>query len=200
MTAPATVARSAAGGTDRRSGFATIAAVAAIGCGALAARPVLLSPFRHPATALALLFAALFVVGVSVPLPRAATANVLGRRSFVVATLLGVVAFALGRVMIGGHAPTSATVTAIAANTLAALAEEVWFRRLCYGLLAPAGPVFAVAATSLLFAIVHVSTYGFSILPLDLAAGALFGWQRSVTGSWKAPALAHALANLFVLV
>ena len=76
----------------------------------------------------------------------------------------------------------------------------MWFRRLCYGLLAPAGPGFAIAASSVLFAVVHVSTYGFTVLPLDLAAGALLGWQRAVTGSWTAPAVTHVLANLFVLL
>ena len=86
------------------------------------------------------------------------------------------------------------------ANTLAAVAEEVWFRRLCYGLLAPAGPVVAIAGSTLLFAAVHVSTYGFWILPLDLAAGALFGWQREVTGSWAASAATHAIANLLVVL
>jgi membrane protease YdiL (CAAX protease family) len=183
----------------RRPTIVGVALVAAVGCGALAARPALLAPADRPAVALALLFGGLLVVGASAPLPRRVFAPVHAFRLVVTATLLGVGAFAIGRVLIGGHAPTQATLAAIVANTLAALAEEVWFRRLCYGLLEPAGPAFAVAATSVLFAAVHVSTYGFSILPLDLAAGALLGWQRAVTGSWSAPALTHVLANLFVL-
>jgi membrane protease YdiL (CAAX protease family) len=177
-----------------------VGAIAALGCGVLAARPPLLAATRHPVIALAALFAFLLVLGAAVPLPpRAAVGARTGHR-FVAATLLGVFAFAAGRVMIGGHAPTSLALSAIAANTLAAVSEEVWFRRLCYGLLEPAGPGFAVAASSVLFAAVHVSTYGIAILPLDLAAGALLGWQRATTGSWAAPALTHALANLLVLL
>ena len=52
----------------------------------------------------------------------------------------------------------------------------------------------------MLFASVHVSTYGFWILPLDLAAGALLGWQRAVSGSWGASAVTHAIGNVLVLL
>ena len=182
--------------------FPTVAAsagVAAIGCAALAARPALLTSGR-PAAELALGFVVLLVVGASLPLPRVSAAGARSPRLFAVVCVLGAVAFAAGRTMIGGHAPTSVTLTAIAANTLAAVAEEIWFRRLCYGVLAPAGPVFAVIGSSVLFAAVHVSTYGIVVLPLDLAAGALLGWQRAVTGSWTAPALTHVLANVLVLL
>jgi uncharacterized protein len=174
--------------------------VAALGCGVLAARPALLGFTARPSLALALLFGALMIVGLIVPVPRIAPAGARSAATFAFATTIGVLAFACGRVVIGGHAPTALTLSALALNTLAALAEEVWFRRLCYGLLAPVGPGFAIAVTSVLFAAVHVSTYGFAILPLDLAAGALFGWQRAATGSWSAPAVTHVLANLFVLL
>jgi hypothetical protein len=180
--------------------FAPVAALAAIGCGVLAARPALLASSAQPTIALACVFGVLLVVGLSVPLPPTPLAPARTRRTFVFATGLGVFAFAVGRAFVGGHAPTSATLLALAANTLAAVAEEVWFRRLCYGLLAPAGPGFAIAVTSVLFATVHVSTYGFAILPLDLAAGVLLGWQRAVTGSWTAPAVTHVLANVFILL
>jgi membrane protease YdiL (CAAX protease family) len=175
------------------------AGLAVLGCAALAARPALLSS-AHPATELAMGFAGLLVVGASVPLPRARNASARSPRLFAAVCVLGAVAFAAGRAMIGGHGPTPVTMTAIAANTLAAVAEEVWFRRLCYGLLTPAGPLLAVVASSVLFAAVHVSTYGIAVLPLDLAAGALLGWQRAVTGSWTAPALTHVLANVLVLL
>jgi membrane protease YdiL (CAAX protease family) len=197
MSAPVRTAHAPA--TVRLAGSG-IAVVAAVGCGVLAARPAVLAPSTEPATLLALVFAALFVIGVSAPLPHVGGINVRSARVVVAATAVGVLAFALGRVAIGGHAPAAATFSAIAANTLAAVAEEVWFRRLCYGLLAPAGPGFAVGVTAVLFAAVHVSTYGVTVLPLDLAAGALLGWQRAVTGSSTAPALTHMLANLFVLL
>jgi membrane protease YdiL (CAAX protease family) len=101
---------------------------------------------------------------------------------------------------VGGHPPTSATLFLVATNTLAAVAEEAWFRRLWFGLLAPAGDGVAIAGSTILFAAVHVSIYGFWVLPLDLAAGLLFAWQRSTTGSWAAPAVTHVVANLLVVL
>jgi hypothetical protein len=197
MSAPLHTARTT---TAARLTGPGIALVAAGGCGVLAARPAVLATSTEPATLLALVFAALLVVGVSAPLPHLSGDGTRSARLVAGTTAVGVFAFALGRVAMGGHAPTAATFTAIAANTLAAVAEEVWFRRICYGLLAPAGPGFAIGVTTVLFAAVHVSTYGVSVLPLDLAAGALLGWQRNVSGSWVAPALTHVLANLFVLL
>ena len=56
------------------------------------------------------------------------------------------------------------------------------------------------AGTAVLFALVHVATYGLWVLPVDLAAGALLGWQRHVTGSWTVPAYTHVIANVLVLL
>ncbi len=114
------------------------------------------------------------------------------------AVLVGVIAFGAGRWLVGGHAPTTATTFLILTNTLAAVAEEAWFRRLCFGLLAPAGTGFAIVGSTILFAAVHVSIYGYWVVPLDLAAGGLLAWQRSVTGSWAAPAITHVVANLLI--
>ncbi len=114
------------------------------------------------------------------------------------AVLIGVVAFGAGRWLVGGHAPTTATAFLILTNTLAAIAEEAWFRRLCFGLLAPAGSAVAIIGSTVLFAAVHVSIYGYWVLPLDLAAGMLLAWQRSVTGSWAAPTITHVVANLLI--
>lgn len=175
------------------------ATIAALGCASLAARPALVAAMHEPAPALVVLFVALLVTGIAVPLPVQVPA-VRASNSFVVAMTVGVAAFAAGRILIGGHAPGRFTLYAVAVNVLAAVAEEVWFRRVCYGLVAPAGTAFAIAASSFLFAAVHVSMYGWAILPLDLAAGAVLGWQRATTGSWHASALTHALANVFVLL
>ncbi len=144
------------------------------------------------------LFLALLVCGACLPVPT----SVGEARHWAVgpAVLLGVVAFALGRVLVGGHPPSTATGFLILTNTLAAIAEEAWFRRLCFGLLAPAGAGVAIVGSAVLFAAVHVSIYGFWVLPLDLAAGLLLGWQRSVTGSWAAPAVTHVFANLLVVL
>jgi membrane protease YdiL (CAAX protease family) len=111
---------------------------------------------------------------------------------------VGVVAFAIGRVLAGSPAAPSATALLVALNTLAAVAEEAFFRRLVYGALLAGGPGLALAGSAVLFAAVHVTVYGLWVLPLDLAAGLLLGWQRQATGSWAVPAATHVVANLLV--
>jgi Type II CAAX prenyl endopeptidase Rce1-like len=168
----------------------------------LAARPALVDASPQPVAVLVLLFVGLLLVGTLMPLGHGASTLGDPRRRLgtTAAVAVGVAAFATGRVLIGGHPPVHATIGLIAANTFAAVAEEAWFRRLCFGLLVPAGPGFAVAGSALLFAIVHVSIYGWWVLPLDIAAGLVLGWQRATTGSWRASAITHVVANLFVVL
>jgi membrane protease YdiL (CAAX protease family) len=85
-------------------------------------------------------------------------------------------------------------------NALAAVAEEAFFRRLVYGALARHGAAFAVVGSAVLFAAVHLTVYGAWVLPVDLAAGLLFGWQRWATDRWTVPALTHVLANILVVI
>jgi membrane protease YdiL (CAAX protease family) len=59
-----------------------------------------------------------------------------------------------------------------------------------------AGPVSAVAVTSLAFALVHVPLYGWHVVPLDLGVGVWLGGLRLATGGVAAPAVAHGLADL----
>jgi hypothetical protein len=177
-----------------------VGALAALGCGLLAARPAVLASAREPAVALALVFAGLLIAGALVPLPTTSSPITRSPRVTVTTIVIGVGAFGAARLLAGGNAPVRLTAPVVVANTLAAVAEEAWFRRLCFGLLAPAGSVVAVGGSTVLFASVHVATYGFWILPLDLAAGALLGWQRAVSGSWCAAAVTHAIGNLFVLL
>jgi membrane protease YdiL (CAAX protease family) len=114
---------------------------------------------------------------------------------------VGIAAFAVGRLLLAGSPPPApATALVVALNSLAAVAEEAFFRRLVYGALLGGGPVLAVGGSALLFAAVHVTVYGLWVLPLDLAAGLLFGWQRQATGSWVVPAITHAAANLLVVL
>src|SRR5207247_2836074 len=114
-------------------------------------------------------------------------------------TAVGLAAFVVGR-LAGGHAPAPFTPTILALTTLAAVAEEAFFRRLVYGALAPGGPALAVGGSALLFALVHVTVYGAWVLPIDLAAGLVLSWQRWSTGSWSVPALTYVLPNLLVAI
>lgn len=89
---------------------------------------------------------------------------------------------------------------ATGAGVVAAVAEELFFRRFLYGWwLSRWGAPMAIVGSSLAFAFVHVPLYGLSALPIDLGAGLLLGWQRWATGAWTAPAVTHVAANLLTL-
>jgi membrane protease YdiL (CAAX protease family) len=167
--------------------------VIAGGCAVLLARPVLLERSADPVALLAVVFAGLLAVGVMTRAPRAVAAT-----SLAPATVLaiGVGAFALGRMLVSADAPAPATPLVVSMLVLAAVAEEAFFRRLVFGSLTRFGPVAQVVGSAWLFAIVHVTVYGWYALPLDLAAGLLLSWQRWASGSWAAPAATHALANV----
>lgn len=90
------------------------------------------------------------------------------------------------------------TAVGLGASIIAALAEEVVFRRTLYGWLAAHGAAVAIGAGAVAFALVHVPAYGWGVVPIDLGAGIVFGWQRWATGTWTAPAATHVAANLIV--
>jgi membrane protease YdiL (CAAX protease family) len=172
--------------------------VVAAGCAALTARPLLLGVAgAGPAPVLTILFLALLVVSLLWPTsddPRPGT-------PIAPALALGVGAFVVGRLLtLGSPAAPPATALVVGLNALAAVAEEAFFRRFVYGALLAGGPVAALTGSAVLFAAVHVTVYGVWVLPLDLAAGLLLGWQRRATGSWAVPAVTHAVANLLVVL
>jgi hypothetical protein len=115
------------------------------------------------------------------------------------AVVLGVVPFAVFAAWIR-PLPARGGWVVVATASVAAVAEELFFRRLVYGWLVRWGAVVAVAGAAVGFAAVHVPAYGPGILPVDLAAGLVFGWQRWSSGTWTAPAATHVLANLLALV
>jgi hypothetical protein len=177
------------------------AGVVVTGCVLLEGRSLLVQATPYPAAALVAMFVVLGGVSLAWPIaadPGSRPGRGLGRSVAVAA--LGLVAFAVGRLVGGGHAPVAATLAMIMANTLAAVAEEAFFRRLCFALLLPAGSAWAVVGSAVLFAVVHLTTYGAWVLPLDLAAGLVFGWQRLASGTWRVPALTHVLVNLLVVL
>ena len=176
--------------------------VVAAGCAALTARPLLLEVVGgRPAAVVTVLFLSLLAVSLLWPAAGSGADTVTSFRVALPVLAVGIGAFAVGRALLAGSPPPApATAFVVALNTLAAVAEEAFFRRLVYGALLAAGPVAAVVGSAVLFAAVHVTVYGFWVLPLDLAAGLLFGWQRQATGSWAVPAVTHAAANVLVVL
>jgi membrane protease YdiL (CAAX protease family) len=80
---------------------------------------------------------------------------------------------------------------------VAAIAEEALFRGALWSWISERrGPLMAAALTTVAFALIHIPTYGWAVLWIDLGAGAVFAWQRSVTGTWMVPAATHLFANL----
>jgi len=165
----------------------------AAGLGLLASRAV-----AHPSRAvLVLMFGAIGVASVARPVSRDRA-----RMRPVVVTAIGIGAVWLAGTMTGAAPPaaTGPLLAAVALNTLAAVAEEAFFRRFLYDRALRLGAAVAVCITALLFAAVHVPLYGPSVFWVDLGAGLLFGWQRWASGTWLAPAATHAAANLLVIL
>lgn len=114
-------------------------------------------------------------------------------------------AFLVASVLLGPHdlgeawMAGSPLVPWAAATLLVAGAEEVLVRGALFDAIAPAlGPAAAVAATSMVFALMHAPAYGWQAVPLDLGVGFVLAGLRLVSGGVAAPALAHAVADLAV--
>ncbi len=159
------------------------------GIGALAARPT--ASLGALGIALTVGLSGALVVA---PPDKRSDGSPLGR--FLAIVTGGCATFALARWLRPGAVPVPFTPFALAATVAAAVAEELFFRNLVYVSLARWGSVVAIGGAALLFALVHVPAYGITVLPLDLAAGALLGWQRWASGGWGAPAMTHAVANI----
>jgi membrane protease YdiL (CAAX protease family) len=174
-------------------------AVVVAGSAALLARPWLARLPVDPVPVLVALFVVLLVVGVTWRLPGMGDARPALPAWLVLG--IGVGAFGVGRLLAVGTLPVAPFVLgSVALNTLAAVSEEAFFRRLAYGVAAGWGPVVAVVTSAVAFAAVHVTVWGWGVLPLDLAAGLLLGWQRWACGRWTVPAATHAAANLLAVI
>ena len=182
---------------------AVAVAVVAAGCAALLARPWLVRQPVDPVTVLVALFVVLGLVGATWALPTPAAAGpVRSGPSLPTGLVLGVglAAFGAGRLLAVGAVPVAPFILrSVALNSLAAVAEEAFFRRFVYGLAAVRGPGLAVAASAVSFAAVHVTVWGWAVLPLDLAAGLVLGWQRWASGGWSVPAATHVAANVLAV-
>ena len=182
-----------------------VATPLAIGLGLLALAA------RVPSTWAVFVTAGVGVVGLLAPIdgPRPAQTRVTHPASVV--NWLTAVALGLAAMLIAARLPAllglrphgagrlvvRVAPAAVAASVVAAVAEEIFFRRLVYGWLVTTwGAAVAICGSALAFAVIHVPVYGFAVLPIDTAAGLLLGWQRWMTGGWSASGLTHVAANL----
>lgn len=171
---------------------APIAAVVAMAVvlGVFVARPLLSGPWLALAP-----FGLLLVVGLGWPV----VAD--GAHGPVAITLVvGLGAFLLGRLVGGGHVHLNLNGPYLPEVVVAAVAEEAFFRRFVFAVLLPAGPGIAVFGSAALFAVAHVTVYGWWVLPVDLAAGLVLSWVRWYSGRWVASAATHVVANLLIVL
>lgn len=108
----------------------------------------------------------------------------------------GMTAIVLAAWLVGPSFPVPHGPEVLLLNSLAAVSEELFFRRLVYGGLVRFGPAIAIGGSALLFAALHVPIYGPAVFWVDLGAGLLLSWQRWASGGWGAPAATHVVANL----
>jgi membrane protease YdiL (CAAX protease family) len=200
----------------RRSTFRPALAASAAGLGFLLARPGLDGlPAGWRTGVLAAGYLAMVAAGTVSGARDAAAGRGLfafapGRALFGVAAGSALFALAAGlaavlavALLAGPASPLGGVGTPFAAlglSLLAAVGEEALFRGALYGALRRWGAPVAVAGSALLFALVHIPSYGPAALPVDLGAGLLFGWQRWVSGRWTVPAATHAAANLLAVI
>jgi membrane protease YdiL (CAAX protease family) len=98
---------------------------------------------------------------------------------------------------IGGHLDAAGYATWAPATLAVATAEEAFLRGALYDAVARSrGVDAAVVVGAVAFAALHVPLYGWHAVPLDLAVGLALGAMRVLTGTWTAPAVAHAGADL----
>ena len=76
------------------------------------------------------------------------------------------------------------------------IGEELFFRRLLFGVLRPLGVVAALILTSMIFGALHGFLYGFPVLTVF---GAVLQWLYLRTGNLATNILAHSIFNLVSL-
>jgi membrane protease YdiL (CAAX protease family) len=143
-------------------------------------------------------YLALLVGGLAVPGARRGQADT-APLGWPLPLVIGVGAV-VGATIVGG--PVADRRVGVAAGVLAvlaAVAEEVLFRRVLYDRLLAFGVVVAVVGSAVGFALVHLPAYGLAAMPVDLGAAMLLSWQRYASGRWTVPAVTHVVANLLAV-
>ena len=119
------------------------------------------------------------------------------------AAAAGLAACAVGVIIGGGRTVAPSVLTIVCLGVAAPVAEELLFRGVILGRLErSAGPVFALIASSVLFAIAHIGSGDVIAVLTSGVAGLLFGGVYLKTRSMAWSIAAHVVSNLatFVLV
>jgi membrane protease YdiL (CAAX protease family) len=86
---------------------------------------------------------------------------------------------------------TWAVITAVVATleeaTLRGTLQQAWTRE--------GGPLVGVVAGAVIFALIHLPSYGIGAMPIDLAVGLVLGGLRLLSGRVLPCAVAHTLAD-----
>ena len=120
-----------------------------------------------------------------------------GRGAAIVAGL-GVGAILLAPLISGSltSRPLGAFWSWAAIAAIVATLEEIAIRGVLYrSWRDEAGPVAAIVAGAVVFALIHLPRYGFTAMPLDLAVGVALGGLRALTGRVLPCAVAHTIAD-----
>jgi membrane protease YdiL (CAAX protease family) len=142
---------------------------------------------------LATLTGALLVVSMTPALPQGRPASV----PISLTLAIGLAAIGLAWTLAAQAVRPAPGSASVVLSTLAAVAEEAFFRRFLYARLEAAGGIaLAVVGSALAFALVHLPAYGLAAMPVDLGAGLVLSWQRCASGRWEVPAATHVAANL----
>jgi Type II CAAX prenyl endopeptidase Rce1-like len=145
-------------------------------------------------------FAALYAVLGAASLAATVTRGEAPSLSPFIVTATGTAAILLAAWLVGPGFPVPHGPEVLLLNSLAAVSEELFFRRLVYGGLVRFGAALAIGGSALLFATLHVPIYGPAVFWVDLGAGLLLSWQRWASGGWGAPATTHVVANLVAVL
>jgi membrane protease YdiL (CAAX protease family) len=147
----------------------------------------------HPWPSL-LFSAALLLVVVAV-----GTATHLQRRAFAVGVVTAVILVMPALLYDGVRAsfPLGWYPAWAAVAIVVSVAEEAFLRGVLFDAVARrVGVDAAIVAGALVFGLMHAPFYGWRAVPVDLAVGLVLGVARAAAGTWTAPAIAHAAADL----
>ena len=162
---------------------------------AVAVRVAVAGPARAASLRGGLVFAAILMalaIGAQVRWQLSSRAAVLGMVGAAVLVLPVLVTHG-----VGGHLDARSYATWAPATIAVATAEEAFLRGVLYDAVARSrGIDAAVVVGAVAFAALHIPLYGWRAVPLDLAVGLALGALRVVSGTWTAPAIAHAGADL----